>query len=249
MPIEETLHAPVQGAPSTPEVPVPEETAKPSITDVPASEAPVSVVREVSYTSENREITPTVPPETEEVDEVREAARAVALRVREGLRAGAERTTLTVKKGLASARATRDAEERAWDARSARSDLPTISKEAPLLDLATRLHQQAGFFRELAIDALRPTLSRHVLHALVAMLAVFSGLLGMALVWQVMTGRESALFIATSIIAATSALCTAALAGLLERSRRTTSREAFTQALRAEEALEKIAVLLASQDR
>lgn len=226
MPIEETLPAPVEGAPSTPAVSVPEESAKPSTPDAPAPEG-----------------------ENIHVDELNEAAIAIAVRVREGLKSGATQSVITVKKGFATAQAKLDAEERAWDARSARTDLPTISKEAPLLDLATRLHRQAGFFRELAIDALRPTLSRHVLHALVLMLALFTGLLGLALVWQVMTGNESALFIPTAIITAASAFSAAALAGLLERSRRVTSREAFTQALRAEEALEKIAVLLASQER
>ena len=226
MPIEESLPAPVEAAPSTPDVPVQEESAKPVTHDVPA---PVG--------------------QSASVDELNEAARAIALRVRDGLKSGATQGVITVKKSFASARAKRDAEERAWDARSARTDLPIISKEAPLLDLATRLHRQAGFFRELAVDALRPTLSLHILHALVVMLALFGGLLGLALVWQVLTGNESALFIPTSIIAAASALCAAALSGLLERSRRVTSREAFTQALRAEEALEKIAVLLADNTR
>ena len=226
MPIEETFPAPVEAAPSTPDVPVQEESAKPVTQDVPASLG-----------------------ESASVDELNEAALTIALRVRDGLKSGATQGVITVKKGFASARAKRDAEERAWDARSARTDLPAISKEAPLLDLATRLHRQAGFFRELAVDALRPTLSLHILHALVVMLALFGGLLGLALVSQVLTGNESALFIPTSVIAAASALCAAALSGLLERSRRVTSREAFTQALRAEEALEKIALLLADNTR
>ena len=230
MPIDQTLPAPSEGLPITPAAPAPEESAKPATPEVPAKE-------------------PAPEGEDEGVDEVSEAARAMALRVREGLKSGATQGAITVKKGFASAQAMLAAEERAWDARSARADLPAISQDAPLLDLATRLDRQAGFFRELAVDALRPTLSRHVLHALVVMLALFGGLLGMALVWQVITCHESAVFVPTAIIAAVSAFSAATLAGLLERSRRIASREAFTQALRAEEALEKIAVLLASQER
>lgn len=245
MPIEETLPAPLLGAPSISNAPTADDAAKPSAES--AVEAPESVVREASRVSEIREVTPSAPDD--DVDEVREAARAVALRVREGFRSGAERSAQTVKQGLATAQAKLAAEERAWDARSARADFPAVSQSAPLLDLATRLHEQAGFFRELAVDAMRPTVSRHVLHGLLVMLTMFGGLLGVALIWQVITGHESAVFVPTAIIAAVSAFSAASLAGLLERSRRITSREAFTQALRAEEALEKIAVLLAESRR
>jgi hypothetical protein len=183
-----------------------------------------------------------------DVSEAAEKALVVAQQVGEGLKSGVAKGASGVKKGIASAQARMDAQEHAWDARSARSDMPEISREAPLLDLATRLDKQADFFRELAIDATRPTLSRHVLHALLVMLAALSATLSAGLAWQVITGNEHTTFVASAVVDAGAALMALGLGLWLERSRLVLAREAFAHAARAEETLEKIAGRLAATD-
>lgn len=182
-----------------------------------------------------------------DVSEAAEKALVVAQHVGEGLKSGVAKGASGVKKGIATAQASIDAQERAWDARSARSDMPEITGDAPLQGLATRLDRQADFFRELAIDATRPTLSRHVLHALLVMLAALSAVLSASLGWQVITGSEHAAFASIAAVDAGAALLTLGLGLMLERNRVALSREAFAHAARAEETLEKIAARLAEK--
>ena len=203
-----------------------------------ASEESSSAAKE-THTARQREL-------SEAAEKAAEKARVVATHVGKGLKSGVTAGANGVKKGLATAQARIDANERAWDARSAGTDMPAISLETPLLDLATRLDKQADFFRELAVEAMRPTVSRHVLHALAVMLTALSIVLSTGLAWQVFTGNEHAMFLASAGVDAGSAVLAIALGLWLERTRMKVAEAALEHATRAETALERIAITLSA---
>jgi hypothetical protein len=158
-----------------------------------------------------------------------------------------------VKKGLATAKAGIDrandhleAEDQRWEARKERTDMPGIGADDPLGDLAIRLDRQADFFRELAIDAMRPGAVRGAMIGLVVSLAAVTAALGLVATWRAFTGEaviEGLPHLAAAVAIAGTA---SGLAGwIVERGRAAVAHEALSRAEEAEARLCRVAELIA----
>lgn len=170
--------------------------------------------------------------------------------------AGAKTVTAVgvgVKKGLATAKAGLDkanekleAEAQRWEARKERTDMPGIGRGDPLADLAERLDKQADFFRELAVDAMRPGLVRGALVALVIVSASAATLGAIAMVARLFLGGAPMEGLADLGLATAGAASAAGLLGwVVERGRARIAQEALCRAEQAEARLCRIATLIA----
>jgi hypothetical protein len=158
-----------------------------------------------------------------------------------------------LKKGLATARAGLDkagekleAENQEWEARRERTDMPGIGRADPLGDLAERLDKQADFFRELAVDAMRPGLVRGALVALVLSSASAATLGAVAMVARIFLGGapiDGLVELGTATAGA--ALAAALLGWVVERGRARVANEALARAEHAEARLCRLAELIA----
>ncbi len=161
-----------------------------------------------------------------------------------------------MKKGLASAKAQIDrasdrieAEDQEWEARRERTDMPGIGASDPLGDLAIRLDRQADFFRELAVDAMRPGVVRGAMIGLVITLAVVTGGVGLAVLGRAFFGSEGTEGI-TGLLELTGGVAAAGIAtGLVgwfvERGRASVAHEALSRAEDSEARLCRVAELIA----
>lgn len=161
-----------------------------------------------------------------------------------------------MKKGLASAKAQIDrasdrieAEDQEWEARRERTDMPGIGASDPLGDLAIRLDRQADFFRELAVDAMRPGVVRGAMIALVITLAVVTAGAGLAVLGRAFFGSESTegLEGLVELMAGMAAVgvATGLVGWLVERGRAGVAHEALARAEEAEARLCRVAELIA----
>ena len=161
-----------------------------------------------------------------------------------------------MKKGLASAKAQMDragerieAEDQEWEARRERTDMPGIGASDPLGDLAIRLDRQADFFRELAIDAMRPGIVRGAMIGLVITLGVVTAGVSLAALGRAFFGSESAgsLEGLLELLGGVAAIgvATGVVGWLVERGRASVAHEALTRAEEAEARLCRVAELIA----
>jgi hypothetical protein len=158
---------------------------------------------------------------------------------------GVKKSLATAKAGLDRAGEKLDAEEQRWDARKERTDMPGIRRDDPLGDLAERLDRQADFFRELAVDAMRPGMVRGALVALVLVATVVAGLAGLAVVGRVFLGGGELSGLAPVGALLGGAGLAATLVGfVVERGRANVAREALSRAEQAEARLSRVAELM-----
>ncbi len=158
-----------------------------------------------------------------------------------------------VKQGLVSAKAQLDranehleAEDQRWEARKERTDMPGIGGADPLGDLAVRLDRQADFFRELAVDAMRPGVVRGALIGLVVVMALVAGLAGLLAVGRIFFGGSDLTGLRGLGAILGGAGAAAAIVGwLVERGRANVAREALERAEQAEARLCRVAELIA----
>jgi len=158
-----------------------------------------------------------------------------------------------VKKGLATAKAGIDkagehleATEQEWEARKERTDMPGIGASDPLGDLAIRLDRQADFFRELAIDAMRPGVVRGTLVALVVTLAFITAALGVIALGRIAFGGGEITGLASLAMGVGGASVATGIVGwLVERGRAAVAHEALSRAEEAEARLCRVAELIA----
>lgn len=158
-----------------------------------------------------------------------------------------------VRQGLASAKAQIDragehleAEDRRWDERKAGTDMPGIGASDPLGDLAVRLDRQADFFRELAVDAMRPGPVRMAMIALVGVLALLTAALGVVVVMRAFVGGGTIESLGPLVAAvATAGVATSIVGWVVERGRAAVAHEALARAEDAEARLCRTAELIA----
>jgi hypothetical protein len=158
-----------------------------------------------------------------------------------------------VKKGLATAKAGIDrandhleAEDQRWEERKERTDMPGIGADDPLGDLAIRLDRQADFFRELAIDAMRPGAVRGAMVGLVVTLAIVTAGLGLVATWRAFSGEgaiEGLPHLAGAI--AIAGIASGVVGWIVERGRAAVAHEALSRAEEAEARLCRVAELIA----
>jgi hypothetical protein len=116
-------------------------------------------------------------------------------------------------------------------------------------DLAVRLDRQADFFRELAIDAMRPGIVRGAMIGLVITLGVVTAGVSLAVLGRAFFGSESAASLAGLLelmggLAAVG-VATGVVGWLVERGRASVAHEALTRAEEAEARLCRVAELIA----
>ncbi|MBX7194562.1 MAG: hypothetical protein K1X94_21070 [Sandaracinaceae bacterium] len=158
-----------------------------------------------------------------------------------------------MKKGLASAKAQIDrasehveAENQRWETRKEQTDMPGIGATDPLGDLAIRLDRQADFFRELAIDAMRPGVVRGAMIGLVVVLALVTAGLGVVAIFRAFSGDGAIEGLAALAGAVGAAGLSTGLVGLIvERGRAAVAHEALSRAEQAEARLCRVAELIA----
>ncbi|MFN7698660.1 MAG: hypothetical protein ACK5U8_12240 [Deltaproteobacteria bacterium] len=157
-----------------------------------------------------------------------------------------------VRKGLASAKAGMDrasehveAEQQRWRTRAERTDMPGIGTDDPLGDLAVRLDRQADFFREIAVDAMRPGMVRGAMVALVITLGAVTAALGLLACWRVLIGGGAIDGLpAVAGAVALAGLAAAAAGWAVERGRAAVAHEALARAEQAEARLCRVAELI-----
>lgn len=161
-----------------------------------------------------------------------------------------------MKKGLASAKAQIDrasdrleAEDQEWEQRRERTDMPGIGASDPLGDLAIRLDRQADFFRELAVDAMRPGIVRGAMIALVITLSVITVAVGLTVIGRAFFGGESVEAVEGLLelmggVAAVG-IATGIVGWLVERGRASVAHEALSRADQVEDRLCRVAELIA----
>ncbi len=176
------------------------------------------------------------------VSVLRDAGASAASAVQTSVRQGID----TARSGIERASEQIEAENRRWEERKRRTRLPAIGTSEPLADLALRLDRQADFFRELAIDALRPTAVRRVVVGLVVVLALTTAGLALASLWHAFL-EEGAIDGLLELVGALVAAATAtAIAGAVYEQRRASlARDALARAEHAELELRRVAALLA----
>lgn len=170
------------------------------------------------------------------------AANVVGSSVKQGLD--------TAKLGIERANERIEAENRRWEERKAKTKLPRIGPVDPLADLALRLDRQGDFFRELAVDALRPTVVRRLVIGLVIVLATTTAGLALAALWHAFFEgglMEGLLELVGALVLAATATATAGVA--YEHRRASIARDSLTRADRAEGELRRVAELLALAKR
>lgn len=159
---------------------------------------------------------------------------------------GVKKSLATAKAGIDRAGEHLEANEQRWEERKERTDMPGIGAADPLGDLAIRLDRQADFFRELAIDAMRPGVVRGALVALVVTLALITAALGVVALGRIVFGGGEITGIASLATGVGGAAVATGIVGwLVERGRAAIAHEALSRAEEAEARLCRVAELIA----